>query len=126
MSTEAKLAQMLSEMNESKRGGDAGKLVCETECTMARIRSYSDFLYSARKAAPDRVLLRRGGVSAADIKRAVVQRVASCGDFRGYLYNSRHPAAQHEDTIFQPPSGRNGAILRQGDKRGIRRRGYNP
>ncbi len=48
MSTEAKLAQMLSEMNESKRGGDAGKLVCETECTMARIRSYSDFLYILR------------------------------------------------------------------------------
>lgn len=48
MSTEARLAQLLSEMNESKHGGDAGKLVCETECTMARIRSYSDFLYILR------------------------------------------------------------------------------
>lgn len=48
MSTEARLAQMLSEMNESRRGGEAGKPVCETECTMARIRSYSDFLYILR------------------------------------------------------------------------------
>lgn len=48
MSTEARLAQMLSEMNESKYGSGAGKLVCETECTMARIRSYSDFLYILR------------------------------------------------------------------------------
>lgn len=48
MSTEARLAQMLSEMNESRRGGEAGKLVCETECTMSRIRSYSDFLYILR------------------------------------------------------------------------------
>ena len=48
MSTEAKLAQMLSEMNEARNGRDTGKLVCETECTMARIRSYSDLLYILR------------------------------------------------------------------------------
>lgn len=48
MSTEAKLAQMLSEMNEARSGGNAGNPICETECTMARIRSYSDFLYILR------------------------------------------------------------------------------
>ena len=43
-STESKLAKMLGEMNEEKRPDD-GRIVCETECTMARIRSFSDFMY---------------------------------------------------------------------------------
>lgn len=47
MSTEAKLANLLHEMNSDSREED-GRLVCETECTMARIRSYSDFLYALR------------------------------------------------------------------------------
>lgn len=46
-STEAKLTQLLSEMNSDSRE-ENGRLVCETECTMARIRSYSDFLYELR------------------------------------------------------------------------------
>lgn len=47
MSTEAKLTQLLSELNSDSRE-EKGRLVCETECTMARIRSYSDFLYLLR------------------------------------------------------------------------------
>lgn len=43
-STEAKLAKMFEEMNTEKRP-DNGRVVCETECTMARIRSFSDFMY---------------------------------------------------------------------------------
>lgn len=46
-STEARLTQLLHEMNSDSRE-DSGRLVCETECTMARIRSYSDFLYILR------------------------------------------------------------------------------
>lgn len=47
-SKEAKLTKMFAEMNASKEVGKADKLVCETECTMARIRSLSDFLYLMR------------------------------------------------------------------------------
>lgn len=43
-STESKLAKMFEEMNTEKRL-DNGRTVCETECTMARIRSFSDFMY---------------------------------------------------------------------------------
>ena len=43
-STESKLAKMFEEMNTEKRP-DNGRIVCETECTMARIRSFSDFMY---------------------------------------------------------------------------------
>lgn len=42
-SAEAKLTKLLSEMSGDKNSTD--RLVCETECTMARIRSLSDFLY---------------------------------------------------------------------------------
>lgn len=45
-SAEAKLTRLLSEMSDENRTTD--RLVCETECTMARIRSYSDFLYIMR------------------------------------------------------------------------------
>ena len=45
--TEQKLTKLLSELNADSRE-DSGRLVCETECTMARIRSYSDFLYALR------------------------------------------------------------------------------
>lgn len=44
---EEKLAKLLVEMN-AERYPEAGKLVVETECTMARIRAYSDFLYALR------------------------------------------------------------------------------
>ncbi len=47
-SKEAKLTRMFEEMNASKEVGKSDKLVCETECTMARIRSLSDFLYLMR------------------------------------------------------------------------------
>lgn len=47
-SKEAKLTKMFAEMNASKEGGSSDKLVCETRCTMARIRSLSDFLYLMR------------------------------------------------------------------------------
>ncbi len=43
-STESKLAKMFEEMNSEKHP-DNGRLVCETECTMARIRSFLDFMY---------------------------------------------------------------------------------
>lgn len=43
-STEAKLARMLGEFNDEKRPDD-GRLVCETQCNMARIRSFSDFMF---------------------------------------------------------------------------------
>ena len=46
-STEAKLTEIFKEMNSDSRE-ENGRLVCETECTMARIRSYSDFLYELR------------------------------------------------------------------------------
>lgn len=44
-STEKKLARMFEEFNAEKNPGDSGRLVCETRCTMARIRSFSDFMY---------------------------------------------------------------------------------
>lgn len=44
---EEKLANLLIEMNADRRR-DNGKLVVETECTMARIRAYSDFLYALK------------------------------------------------------------------------------
>lgn len=47
-SKESKLTRMFAEMNASKEQGKSEKLVCETECTMARIRSLSDFLYLMR------------------------------------------------------------------------------
>lgn len=47
-SKESKLTRMFAEMNASKENGRSDKLVCETECTMARIRSLSDFLYLMR------------------------------------------------------------------------------
>lgn len=47
-STESKLARMFAEMNGEKNAGEPEKLICETECTMGRIRVYSDFLYLMR------------------------------------------------------------------------------
>lgn len=47
-STEKKLARMFEEFNAEKNPGDNGRLVCETRCTMARIRSFSDFMYLMR------------------------------------------------------------------------------
>lgn len=44
---EEKLAHLLVEINAERRP-ETGKLVVETECTMARIRAYSDFLYALR------------------------------------------------------------------------------
>lgn len=44
-STEAKLAKMFEEINAENHPEDDGRLVCETRCTMARIRSFSDFMY---------------------------------------------------------------------------------
>ncbi len=44
-STETKLAKMFEEMNAENHPEDDGRLVCETRCTMARIRSFSDFMY---------------------------------------------------------------------------------
>lgn len=44
---EEKLANLLVEMN-ADRYPDNGKLIVETECTMARIRAYSDFLYALK------------------------------------------------------------------------------
>lgn len=46
-STEARLTRLLHEMNSNSRE-ENGRIICETECTMARIRSYSDFLYILR------------------------------------------------------------------------------
>ena len=46
-STEQKLTKLLAELNADSRE-EAGPPVCETECTMARIRAYSDFLYLLR------------------------------------------------------------------------------
>lgn len=44
-STEAKLTRMFEEFNAENHPEDDGRLVCETRCTMARIRSFSDFMY---------------------------------------------------------------------------------
>ena len=44
-STEAKLAKMFEEFNAENHPEDDGRLVCETRCTMARIRSFSDFMF---------------------------------------------------------------------------------
>lgn len=44
-STEKKLTRLFEEFNAEKNPGDSGRLVCETRCTMARIRSFSDFMY---------------------------------------------------------------------------------
>lgn len=44
---EEKLANLFVEMNAERRP-DNGKLIVETECTMARIRAYSDFLYALK------------------------------------------------------------------------------
>ena len=46
-STEQKLTKLLAELNADSRE-ETGTPVCETECTMARIRAYSDFLYLLR------------------------------------------------------------------------------
>ncbi len=46
-STEAKLTMLLHELNSDSRK-ETGRLVCETKCTMQRIRAYSDFLYMFR------------------------------------------------------------------------------
>lgn len=45
--SEQKLTELLEEMNADKRA-DNGKLICETEITMARIQSYSDFMYALK------------------------------------------------------------------------------
>ena len=45
--SEEKLAALLGEMNAEKRA-DSGKLICETEITMARIQAYSDFMYALK------------------------------------------------------------------------------
>ena len=47
-SKESKLTRMFAEMNAENEKGKSERLVCETECTMARIRSLSDFLYLMR------------------------------------------------------------------------------
>lgn len=47
-STEKKLARMFEEFNSENHPEDDGRLVCETRCTMARIRSFSDFMYLMR------------------------------------------------------------------------------
>lgn len=44
-SSEAKLARMFEEINAEKNHAENGRLVCETQCTMARIRAFSDFMY---------------------------------------------------------------------------------
>lgn len=44
---EEKLANLFVEIN-AERHPDNGKLIVETECTMARIRAYSDFLYALK------------------------------------------------------------------------------
>lgn len=46
--SEQKLTELLGEMNAEKRPDKSDKLVCETEITMARIRSYSDILYALK------------------------------------------------------------------------------
>ena len=46
-SREEKLADLFTEMN-AERHYDNGRLIVETECTMARIRAYSDFLYALK------------------------------------------------------------------------------
>ena len=45
--SEQKLTELLGEMNADRRA-DNGKLICETEITMARIQSYSDFMYALK------------------------------------------------------------------------------
>ena len=47
-STEAKLAKMFKEFNAENHPEDTGRLACETRCTMARIRAFSDFMYLLR------------------------------------------------------------------------------
>ena len=47
-SKESKLTRMFAEINAAKESGKGDRLVCETQCTMARIRSLSDFLYLMR------------------------------------------------------------------------------
>lgn len=47
-STEEKLTKIFEEFNAEKSGAPDGRLVCETQCTMARIRSFSDFMYLIR------------------------------------------------------------------------------
>ena len=45
--SEQKLAALLGEMNAEKHP-DNGKLICETEISMARIQAYSDFMYALK------------------------------------------------------------------------------
>lgn len=45
--SEQKLTALLGEMNAEKRA-DSGKLICETEISMARIKAYSDFMYALK------------------------------------------------------------------------------
>lgn len=45
--SEQKLTELLKEMNSEHRAS-SGKLVCETEISMARIKSYSDFMYALK------------------------------------------------------------------------------
>ena len=45
--SEQKLAALLGEMNAEKRV-DNGKLICETEISLARIQAYSDFMYALK------------------------------------------------------------------------------
>lgn len=48
-SKEVRLTRMFAEMNAANETAESSDLLtCETECTMARIRSYSDFLYLLR------------------------------------------------------------------------------
>lgn len=47
-STEAKLTRLFEEFNAEKNLAGDDRLVCETECTMARIRAFSDFMYLMR------------------------------------------------------------------------------
>ncbi len=47
-SKESRLTRMFQEMNSAREDRRSDKLVCETLCTMARIRSLSDFLYLMR------------------------------------------------------------------------------
>lgn len=44
---EEKLLELLGEMNSDSRPDD-GRIICETEITMARVKAYSDFMYALK------------------------------------------------------------------------------
>ena len=83
-STESKLAKMFEEMNTEKRP-DNGRTVCETECTMARIRSFSDFMYLMKVRPLQTACYYAGGV--------LVHGVASGRGIRGAFPCLRNASA---------------------------------